>query len=573
MQKERISLDKLTLDTLLNYSTETYAERYVVSKVGKEPMRYDEMGAMVDELRVQLQLNGIGKGDKVALLSENMPHWGIAYFAITSMGAIVVPILPDFHASEVRHILHHAECRAIFVSKRLMVAVEEEKPDNIEFVIRLDDLELIEALSTQDTKREALLKKGGEQLSRLKQSAKDFRGKKSSEEEPVGVQEDDIATIIYTSGTTGSSKGVILTHKSLVFETIAAQTLVDITKEDRFLSILPLAHTLECTIGFLIPVLNGSCIYYIDKVPTPRVLIDAMGQVKPTFMVSVPLIIEKIFKSKVLSVFQKNWLIRFLYTIPFIRRFLHRMAGKKLLKTFGGELKFFGIGGAALSKQVEIFLEEAGFPYAIGYGLTETAPLLAGASPGKTRIGSTGPALEGVELKIDESTAKDGDGEILARGPNVMQGYYKDPERTAEVLDEEGWFHTGDLGYFDEDGYLFISGRSKNVIIGSGGENIYPEQIESIVNENELVADSLVFDDMGKLVARIHLDYEKIDVRFEGLSDSQIHEKIELLLEELRVEANAKVSSFSRMMRFIEQKEPFVKTPTKKIKRYLYTNG
>ncbi len=218
-------------------------------------------------------------------------------------------------------------------------------------------------------------------------------------------------------------------------------------------------------------------------------------------------------------------------------------------------------------------MEEAKFPYAIGYGLTETAPLLAGAPPGKTRIGSTGPALEGVELKIDESTASDGDGEILARGPNVMQGYYKDPERTAEVLDDEGWFHTGDLGYFDEDGYLFISGRSKNVIVGPGGENIYPEQIESVVNENELVADSLVFDDMGKLVARIYLDYEKIDARFEGLSDSQIHEKIELLLEKLRLEANKKVSSFSRMMRFIEQKEPFVKTPTKKIKRYLYTNG
>ncbi|RLA71838.1 MAG: long-chain fatty acid--CoA ligase [Epsilonproteobacteria bacterium] len=570
MQKERITLEKLTLDTLFNYSVETYADRNVVSKVAQTPIRYKEMAVLVDDLIDQLRLNGIKQGDKVALLSENMPHWGVAYFAITTMGAIVVPILPDFHASEVHHILQHAECKALFVSKRLIGIVEEEKPENIEFVIRLNDLELIEALSTQDTTKEILLKKGSEQLNRLKpNSAK----AKESDDESVRIKEDDVATIIYTSGTTGSSKGVILTHKSLVFETIAAQSLVDITQDDRFLSILPLAHTLECTIGFLIPVLNGSCVYYIDKVPTPRVLIDAMSQVKPTFIVSVPLIIEKIFKSKVLSVFQKNWLIRFLYSIPFIRRFLHRIAGKKLLKTFGGELKFFGIGGAALSKQVETFLEEAKFPYAIGYGLTETAPLLAGASPGKTRIGSTGPALEGVELKIDESTAKDGEGEILARGPNVMQGYYKDPERTAEVLDEEGWFHTGDLGYFDEEGYLFISGRSKNVIVGSGGENIYPEQIESIVNENELVMDSLVFDDMGKLVARIHLDYEKIDARFEGLADSQIHEKIEVILEKLRVEANAKVSSFSRMMRFIEQKEPFVKTPTKKIKRYLYING
>jgi len=575
MQKEKITLEKLTLDTLFNYSVSAYPHNNVVSKVGKTPMRYEEMALLVDALSEQLRMSGIKKGDKIALLSENMPHWGVAYFAITLIGAVVVPILPDFHASEVRHILHHAECKALFVSKRLIGIIEEEKTENIEFVIRLDDLELVEALTTQDSKAKILLKKSGAGLSRLKQSAVELRGKKKDDEdiEEEEIEEEDIATIIYTSGTTGSSKGVILTHKSLVFETIAAQTLVDITKEDRFLSILPLAHTLECTIGFLIPVLNGSCVYYIEKPPTPRVLTAAMSEVKPTFMLSVPLIIEKIFKNKVFSTFQKNWLIRLLYAIPFIRRFLHRMAGKKLLKTFGGELKFFGIGGAALSKQVEIFLEEAKFPYAIGYGLTETAPLLAGAAPGKTRIGSTGPALEGVELKIDESTLKGGDGEILARGPNVMRGYYKDPERTAEVLDEEGWFHTGDLGYFDDEGYLFISGRSKNVIIGSGGENIYPEQIESVINENELVADSLVFDDMGKLVARIHLDYEKIDTRFSKLSDYQIHEKIETLLEELRIEANAKVSSFSRMVRFIEQKEPFVKTPTKKIKRYLYTNG
>ncbi len=572
MSRVRIELDKLTLDSLLNHSVQAYAKRNAVSKVGETPMRYEEMYLLVEAISEELRFNGIQKGDKVALLSENMPHWGIVYFAITRIGAIVVPILPDFHASEIRHILQHAECKALFVSSRLMSAVVEEKPKNIEFVIRVDDLLLIEKLSNKDKRFKALLKKGEEGLSRLKKGALDLARKEPAAESD-SIQEDDVATIIYTSGTTGSSKGVILTHKSLVFETIAAQSIIHITQEDRFLSILPLAHTLECTIGFLIPMLNGSSVYYIDKPPTPRILIAAMAEVKPTFMISVPLVIEKIFKSKIFSTFQKNWLIRFLYSIGFIRMILHKIAGKKLLKTFGGELKFFGIGGAALSTQVEIFLKEAGFPYAIGYGLTETAPLLAGTAPGKTRIGSTGPALEGVELKIDESSVKDGDGEILARGPNVMQGYYKDPERTAEVLDDEGWFHTGDLGYFDDEGYLFISGRSKNVIIGPGGENIFPEQIESIVNENELIADSLVFDDMGRLVARIHLDYEKIDERFKGLSDSAIHEKIEALLEEFRLQTNSRISSYSRILQFIEQKEPFVKTPTKKIKRFLYTNS
>jgi len=291
-------------------------------------------------------------------------------------------------------------------------------------------------------------------------------------------------------------------------------------------------------------------------------------------MVSVPLIIEKIYKNKILPKFTGSFLMKTLYSIPLFRKKLNAIAGKKLLETFGGRLRFFGIGGAGISRYVEQFLIEAKFPFIIGYGLTETAPLLAGSNLGEViKLGSTGLPMAGVELAIKDKDPKTGQGEIIAKSPSVMLGYYKDEEQTAEVM-EDGWFLTGDLGYIDDDGFLFINGRSKNVIIGAAGENIYPEQIESTINQNEAVLDFLMMERDGKLIAKIHLDYELIDKKFkaETHTDTQGKEDISKFLEEMRVEVNAQISSFSRMSRFVEQIEPFVKTPTKKIKRFLYVD-
>jgi long-chain acyl-CoA synthetase len=359
----------------------------------------------------------------------------------------------------------------------------------------------------------------------------------------------------------------MLTHKNIVSNVIAAQTIIEVFESDIVLSILPIPHVLECTAGFLIPIFNGASINYIEKPPTPRILIDAFSKVRPTFMVSVPLIIEKIFKNKVHPNFTKNKFIATLYKIPAIRKKLHKIAGKKLKKTFGGRLRFFGIGGAKLSAQVESFLSEADFPFTIGYGLTETAPILAGSLPQNRKARSTGPIMEGVEIKLDKNK------QILAKGPNVMKGYYKDPERTAEVF-KDGWFCTGDLGHIDEDGYLFIVGRSKSVIVGASGENIYPEQIELMINDYEFVVDSLVYQEDDRLYARINLDYEQLDIKFEADKnpDSVMEQKIVELLENIRLDLNKNVSSFSRVMKFVEQREPFIKTATKKIKRYLYTD-
>jgi len=549
-------LKDYTLPSLLNRSVSLYKEKFIFSKVSQEPITYDIFDQNVKEMILLLKENGISKGDKVALLSENMPNWAVAYFAVTYFGGVIVPILPDFHPADVHHIIRHSEAKAIFVSQKYLQTIEELDNSELKFVVKLNDLSLVDELTNHSYISK--LGKKLEKINLLKQ---------------ISIpQEDDMAALLYTSGTTGHSKGVMLSHKNLVTNAMSAYKNISITSEDVFLSILPLAHTLECTVGMIVPVLHGSHVVYIDKTPTPNVLIKAFSVVRPTMMLSVPLIIEKIYKNKVLPKFTSSFIMRTLYKIPFTRKKLNQIAGKKLIETFGGRLRFFGIGGAPLARYVEEFLKEAHFPYIIGYGLTETSPLIAGTRMGyPIKIGSTGLAMVGVEIKIQEENENTKEGEILVKGPSVMLGYYKDEQQTAEVM-QDGWFATGDLGYIDEDGYLFISGRSKNMILGASGENIYPEQIESIINQNEAVADSLVLQIEGKLVARIHLDYELIDKMFKAHNeaDSVVKQKIEEYLEEMRIQTNEQLASYSKIMKFIEQIEPFVKTPTKKIKRYLY---
>jgi len=547
------NLQNFTLPALLNRSVDLYADEDAFANAGQEPIKYSEFNKKVQKMVELLRDNGISKGDKVLLLSENMPNWSVAYFAVTYFGAIIVPVLPDFHPSDVHHIIRHSEAKAVFVSDRHLSTIEECENNEVNFVIKLDDLTLIDELTNK-----SYISKLAEKVSKSSQITQ--------------PKEDDLASLLYTSGTTGHSKGVMLSHKNLVTNAMSAHVQVTITKDDVFLSILPLAHTLECTVGLIIPILHGASIYYIDKVPTPSVLLKAFSIVKPTMMVSVPLIIEKIYKNKVLPKFTSSFIMRTLYGIPFFRKKLNAVAGKKLIETFGGRLRFFGIGGAGISPYVEAFLKEAHFPYIIGYGLTETAPLIAGGVLGaEIKLTSTGIAMAGVEIAIKDADAETGTGEIIVKSPSVMLGYYKDEKQTEEVI-QDGWFLTGDLGHLDENGFLFISGRSKNVIIGPGGENIYPEQIEATINQNEAVVDSLVIEQNSKLVARIHLDYELIDKMFkaDNTPDAEVRQKIADLLEEMRVDVNSQVSSFSRMTKFIEQIEPFVKTPTKKIKRYLY---
>ena len=557
------NLENFTLPSLFQRSVELYGENAALGKAGQEAFTYSELNEKVQSMIVMLKENGVSKGDKVILLSENMPNWAVAYFSVTYFGAVIVPVLPDFHPADVHHIIRHSEAKAIFVSDRHLATIEDAGETDANLIINLDTLELNEELTNHDY------------LDKIKQKTKDGLKKISIvSSELYQPKEDDLASLLYTSGTTGHSKGVMLSHKNLVTNAMSAYKQVTILPDDVFLSILPLAHTFECTVGLTIPILHGSSVYYIDKVPTPSVLLKAFSIVKPTMMVSVPLIIEKIYKNKVLPKFTGSFLMRTLYKIPFTRRKLNAIAGKKLIETFGGRIRFFGIGGAGISRYVEKFLIEAKFPFIIGYGLTETAPLLAGSNLGETiKLGSTGLAMAGVELAIKDPHHISGEGEIIAKSPSVMIGYYKDKEQTAQVI-EDGWFLTGDLGYIDDDGFLFINGRSKNVIISPAGENIYPEQIEATINQNEAVLDSLMMERDGNLIAKIHLDYEHIDKKFKAHknTDTQVREDIAKFLEEMRIEVNEQIASYSKMVKFVEQIEPFIKTPTKKIKRYLHAD-
>jgi long-chain acyl-CoA synthetase len=366
----------------------------------------------------------------------------------------------------------------------------------------------------------------------------------------------------------------MLTHRNISFNAQKGRKIQWIDENDRFLSVLPLSHTYENTLGLILPMLCGSCVYYLRKPPTPAVLLPALAEVKPTMMLTVPLIIEKIYFNKIMPAFRDKMALRILYKIPLIRKTLNAAAGKKLIKTFGGELKFYGIGGAKLNRAVERFLIEARFPYAIGYGLTETSPLLAGSGPQKSVFESTGPAIEGIELKINKPDARTGEGEIWARGPNVMKGYYKEPEMTGEVLTPDGWFRTGDLGTMDNKNNLYIKGRLKNMIIGASGENIYPEEIESVINNFRFVVESLVVQQKGKLVALVHINMEELEKKYQSLKEDvtrQVEDKVDEILNELKAYVNSHVNKFSQIQKVVLQPFPFQKTATLKIKRFLYT--
>lgn len=561
-------LNELTLVELIEKSTEKYAKNNALSHSDSKPITYRELKSQIKNISEFLTQQGVVHGDRVAILSENSPNWGITYFAVTTMGAIAVPILPDFHSSEVHHILRHSGSKAIFVSERYYHKIEDFQNDTLQTIVLIDDFTII----NKDISK-ALLKKlmadGSKELQKIKNMALKFAGLLSTT-----VKEDDVASIIYTSGTTGHSKGVMLTHKNIVFDAIATTKIVDVVETDIMLSILPLAHVYECTLGLVLPVMLGASVYYIKKPPTAAVLIPALAAIRPTIMLSVPLIIEKMYKGKILPEIKSKTVVKMLYKIPTVRKKINSIAGKKLMAIFGGRLKLFCIGGAAIAPEVEVFLKEAGFPYAIGYGLTETSPLIAGTNPQKTKYKSTGPALPGVEVIIERVGESKTDGEILVKAPSVMKGYYNDPELTKETITADGWLRTGDLGAIDKNQYIYIKGRLKNVILGPSGENIYPEGIESVINRSEYVLESLVFQQQNSLVARIYLNYEKIDedIKANKISEKGSKEYIEKLLESIRKEVNESVSSFSKVSRFIEQSEQFEKTPTQKIKRYLYVN-
>jgi len=542
---------RLTLPALFAETLRRHRKHNACAFVGEEPKSYETVNREIRALIAFLENHNVLPGDRIAILGTNMPNWSITYYAVTFMGAVAVPILPDFSNTEVTNVLVHSGAKMIFISSGLLPKIEGFKSEDLVTAILMEDFSIVFSANG---------------FTQYDPSAVPSRS--------YDVKEEDLASIIYTSGTTGRSKGVMLTHKNISFNALKGKKIQYLDENDRFLSVLPLSHTYENTLGLILPMLCGSCVYYLRKPPTPSVLLPALAEIKPTIMLTVPLIIEKIYFNKILPSFRDKIIIRFLYRIPLFRKTLNRIAGKKLLDTFGGKLKFYGIGGAKLNRLVEKFLIEAKFPYAIGYGLTETAPLLAGSNPQKSVFESTGPAIEDVELIIHNPNPKTGEGEIWARGANIMKGYYREPEMTREVITADGWLRTGDLGFFDKNKNLYIKGRLKNMIVGSSGENIYPEEIESIINNFRFVIESLVVQQKGKLVALVHFNIEELEKKYHTLKEDmtkQLEGRIDDVLFELQEYVNSKVNKYSRINKIVIQPVPFQKTPTLKIKRFLYT--
>ena len=555
-------LEELNLSILLNNTSSKFPNQPAVCFVGEDYIYYKDFQKLVNKLAFHLKEHGINQYDKVAIWGGNSPNWLVSYFAIISIGAIAVPILPDFSSTEVENIMQHSESKLLFVSANLYRKLYTDGAIVGKTIILLRDFTMH-------------INKGGETLKEdnfqkfCTDHQQEFDHFKSPE-----IKADDLASIIYTSGTTGTSKGVMLSHRNLVANSIQGYNTFNITHEDRFLSILPMSHALEFTLGNIFPIMCGASIHYISKPPTAAILMPALKKVKPTIMLSVPLIMEKIYKSKVRPELTSSPIKKILYGFSPTRKLFHRIAGKRLMNTFGGQLNFFGIGGAKLDYDVEQFLNEAKFPYAIGYGLTETSPLLAGTTPGEGKLGSTGPAVLGVDIKLINIDPKTNEGEIVAYGPNIMKGYYKAEALNKEVFTEDGGFKTGDTGILDKDNYLFIKGRIKNMILGPSGENIFPEEIEAAINKSEWVLESLVYELKGKIVARVELNHEEINRHIQNMKDkaNEVEKEIGNILNHIRQNVNNEVNKFSKLNNIFEQKEPFIKTPTKKIKRYLYHN-
>jgi long-chain acyl-CoA synthetase len=532
-----IRLKDLTLPALALAAVERYGDRLAFQSIGVEgvynKITYREFGRGIRLFARRLREMGLVPGDKVMILSENRPEWAAAYFGIALAGAVSVPVLTDFSAEQIGNIAAHAGISAVCLSDKTAPRAGGIGPVP---VINFDRFE-------------------------------QFISGPPGVQAGFQVSEDNMASIIYTSGTTGQSKGVMLSHRNLVYTAVTTRTIFKVYPRDRFLSIITLAHAFECTMGMLIAVMSGASTTYLDKPPAPRTLLPAAQAIRPTIMLTVPLIIEKLYRNHIGPALKAHrW-----YRFPLTRRFAVSAAGRQLTALFGGAIRFFSIGGASLAGDVEQFLRKVRFPYSLGYGMTEAAPLMAGTAPRKFPPASAGRALKGVSLRIV-------DGEIQARGPNIMLGYYRDGQRTREAFTPDGWFKTGDLGEFDKRGCLFIKGRLKAMILGPSGENIYPEEIESLLSASEIVEDALVYSgEKGEIVALIVLS-ERTKTMLAAIGDAldsaggALSDALGASITELKKTVNRRLASFSRISRIEVRIEPFEKTATQKIKRFLEKN-
>lgn len=516
---------------------------------------YKDVARKIEKLHLLFEHCGIQKGDKIALCSRNTSTWGIAFLATLTYGAVVVPILNEFKPDNIHHIVNHSEARLLFVGDVVWDNLNADEMPDVDGILRIEDYSLRFSRKEQLTEARA-------RLNAL------FGEKFPDRFRPEDVHYeydnlDDLAMINYTSGTTSSSKGVMLPYRSLWANLKFAIGVFGVTPGEKLVSMLPMAHMYGLAFEFIYEFVSGMHVHFLSRMPSPKVIADAFAEVKPNIIIAVPLIIEKIIKKKVFPTIEKPHM-KLLMSIPFVNDKIRDTIRQKVVDAFGGNFKELIIGGAALNQEVEHFLKSIHFPYTVGYGMTECGPILAYDSWKTFKQGSCGKAVPRMELRINSDDQQNTVGEILAKGDCLMTGYFKNPEATQAALDKDGWLHTGDMGIIDADGYLYIRGRCKNMILSANGQNIYPEEIEDKLNNTPFVSESIVVDRSGKLVALIHPDADQINA--ENLSEEQLNEAITNNLKEL----NLQLPAYSQLTSYELYKDEFEKTPKRSIKRFLY---
>lgn len=517
---------------------------------------YGELAARIARVHILYRAVGVKPGDSVALCAKNSAEWAATFLGAMTYGAVVVPLLHEFQPGNIVHLVTHSEAKLLFTEKSIADNLDMERMPDVEGVILLGTLEVV-------FDREGKLKAAVEALDPM--FAKVYpKGYAAADIRYASPESSDVALINYTSGSTGNSKGVMITYGNLWGNIGFAIRQIDfLLPGDGMLSMLPLAHMYGLVFEFLFPLCKGCQITFLGRVPSPRVVLDAFAQVKPQLVITVPLVIEKIVRGKVFPLLKKP-VMRFLAAVPGLRRMVYARIKGQLLVAFGGNLKQLILGGAPLTADVEDFLRKIKFPFTIGYGMTECAPLVTYEWWATQRPHSCGRVVDGMEARIDSPDPAESPGVLYLKGPNVMRGYFKNGTATREALSEDGWLNTGDICSMDSDGYLYIRGREKSMILGPSGQNIYPEEIEIVLNDLPFVGESVVVDRDGKIVALVHPDYEA--ARKQGLAESQTDSKVKALLPEL----NKSLPAYARVSEIEIHTDEFEKTPKHSIRRFIY---
>jgi long-chain acyl-CoA synthetase len=528
------------IEALSNYREKGYTYKEIAEKIIKIHMVFREFG--------------IKEGDKVAIVGRNSANWCATYLAVVTYGTVVVPILPDFRTEDLQNIINHSDSKIIFADEKIWEQLEADKLKEILCAVSLDNFGIVMSRSDSYSAYYSSLD------AKFKEAFPDFSQKDIKFSE---VDNEQLAVISYTSGTTGFSKGVMIPHRSLAANVRYAQANMPLEPGDPVVSFLPLAHTFGGAFEFLFPFTYGCHITILTKTPSPQILLQAFKEIRPRLILSVPLVIEKVYKKQLIPVISKPHM-KALLMVPGVNKILHKKVREKLVETFGGRFKELVIGGAAFNADAEKFFRTIGFRFTVGYGMTECGPLISYASWDTTELGASGRAVDTLEVKIDSEDQENVVGEIILRGDNVMLGYYKNPAATKEVIDEEGWMHTGDLGVIDKAGNIYIKGRSKNMLLGPSGKNIYPEEIESLINNYRYVTESVVISEDHKLVGLIFPDHEQLTK--DGITEATLSEA----LDTIRRDVNNRLPEYMAVTKFRVHPEEFLKTPKRSIKRYLY---